>query len=98
MAIKTEFDLEKDMWDEKIKGYQVAWYSMDYGGSCTDEDFYPPEKINEVIEHVETVKNEGNLTRRRVFVFLNDGEQYELSMRKLTDEQIRKCNKFDGGR
>lgn len=80
------------MWDEKVERYQVAWYAMDYNGSCVDEYTYRPEDISKVIEHVETAKNENKLTRTRVFVFLDDGEQYELKLEKI--EKGRRCNKF----
>ena len=82
------------MWDEKIERYQVAWYDMDHNGRCLDEDFYAPEDIKQVIEHVETVKNEDKLTRVRVFAILNDGEQYELKLEKL-DKNKRYSNFYD---
>lgn len=80
------------MWDEKVEKYQVAWYDMERNGSCFDEYVYSPEDVSEVIEHVETAKNENKLTRTRVFFFLNDGEQYELKLEKI--ENGRRCNKF----
>lgn len=78
----------------KIIGYHVAWYNMERDGSCFDESFYPPEKINEVINHVETVENENWCDRTRVFVRMDNGDEYELKLEKL-DKNKRYSNFYD---
>lgn len=78
----------------KIKEYQIAWYDMERNGNCFDESFYPPKKINEVIDYVETIENENWRDRRRVFVYFDNGDRYELKLEKL-DASKRYSNFYD---
>lgn len=83
----------------RVKKLQVCWYDMDHGnGDCFDESFYSPEDSNYALEYTETVEEETWTDRRRVFVHMNNGDMYELSMRKLTNEQFRACSNFYGGK
>ena len=89
-----------------VKCVQVAWYDMDRGGSCFDEDLIMPEedgiktleKIGRILPYVETEDANGKLDRSRVFITFGNGDEYELMLRKLTPEQSRACCDFDGGR
>ena len=67
----------------RIKQYQVAWYDMDDNGKCFDEELYSPDKIDKVITYVETAKDESNVDRRKVFVYFDNGDIYELKMEKV---------------
>lgn len=50
------------------------------------------------LEHIETIEEENWGDRRRVFVNMKNGDIYELSMRKLTEEQVKECGNFYGGK
>ena len=76
----------------KIIGYQVAWYDMTRNGRCFDESFYPPEEISKVIHHVETTENETWSIKSRVFMLLDNGNEYELKLEKI--EEGRRCEGF----
>jgi hypothetical protein len=56
---------------------------MERNGRCFDEIWYPPDKINEVIDYVETAENDNWRMRVRVFVHMDNGDEYELVMNKL---------------
>lgn len=81
-----------------IKEYRVAWYDMEHGGKCFDESCYSAEKINEVIYDVETDDDKNHCDRTRVFVHMEDGDVYELLMKKLSKEQLKECSNFYGGK
>lgn len=82
----------------RVKHFQIAWYDMEHNGHCFDEDFVSPDAINRVIPYVETVEDENNCDRSRVFVCMDNGDVYELSMNKLTEEQFKECSNFNGGK
>ena len=71
----------------RIKGYQVAFYDMTRGGKCFDEGLYSPDKIFDVVTYLETVEDEGNPDRRRVFVHFDNGDEYEMKLHKISKEQ-----------
>lgn len=70
----------------RIKEYRVGWYDMTMGGMCFDEDFYSPDAINKVISRVETIEDEGNADRTKVFVHFDNGDIYELKMEKVNED------------
>lgn len=78
----------------KVKQFQIAWYDMERNGSCFDEDFVVTDKIDRVIPHVGTVEDENHRDRSRVFVHMDNGDVYELKMKKLSKEEFGKCNNF----
>lgn len=82
----------------RVKNLQVAFYDMERGGDCFDESFYSPKNSGEALEYVETVEEENWCDRRRVFVHMDNGDVYELLMKKLSKEQFRECNNFYGGK
>ena len=84
----------------RVKHFQIAWYDMQRNGNgdCFDEDFVSPDGIDRVIPYVETVEDKNNSDRSRVFVHMDNGDVYELLMKKLSPEQFEKCNNFDGGK
>lgn len=82
----------------KVKCFQIAWYDMQRNGKCFDEDYVHPDGIDRVIPYVETVEDENNQDRRRVFVHMDNGDVYELKMQKLSQKQFEKCNSFYEGR
>lgn len=88
-----KFENGKSMGTPRIKEYQVAWYDMEHGGYCFDENFYKPEDIGTAIAYVETIEDEGHRCRTRVFACFDDGEQYELKLERI--EKGRICDQFD---
>ena len=80
----------------RVKQFQIAWYDMQQNGDCFDEDFVAPDGIDRVIPYVETVEDENNSDRSRVFVHMDNGDVYELKMEKLSKEQLEHCNNFYG--
>lgn len=83
----------------RVKQVQTCWYDWERNGDCFDEIWTMPEEND-----ADTLKKIGALlpyvgdSSTRVFVHMDNDEVYELSMRKLTDEQFRECNNFNGGR
>ena len=78
----------------RVKQFQIAWYDMEQNGDCFDEDFVATDGINQVIPYVETVEDENNSDRSRVFVHMDNGDVYELKMEKLSKEQLENCSNF----
>lgn len=93
-----KFDKDNPKGICRVKHFQIAWYDMERNGSCFDEDFISPDAINRVLPYVETVEDKNKCDRSRVFVHMDNGDVYELLMKKLSEEQFAACNKFDGGR
>lgn len=71
----------------RIKNYQICWYDMERDGGCFDEDFCSPDEIDRVIPFVETIEDEGNFSRSRVFVNFDNGDEYELKLIKVDKNQ-----------
>ena len=80
----------------RVKHIQVAWYDMERNGDCFDEDFVLVDGIDRVIPYVETIEDENKIDRSRVFVHMDNGDVYELLMKKLSKEEFDKCNNFYG--
>lgn len=78
----------------RVKNCQVAWYDMEHNGDCFDEEFVSPDKIGSIIPFVETIEDENNSDRTRVFVHFDNGETYELKLEKVSAEQY--CGNFYG--
>ena len=51
------------------------------------KNFVRQTKIDRVIPFVETVEDEGNFDRIRVFVHFDDGDEYELKLIKVDKNQ-----------
>ena len=81
------FEKGQDVGIPRIKNYQICFYDMERGGSCFDEDFCSPDEIGRVIPFVETIEDEGNFDRCRVFVHFDDGDEYELKLIKVDKKQ-----------
>lgn len=85
----------------RVERVQVAWYDMERNGSCFDESFFKAETFQDLgkaLAYVETAEDEGHCDRSRVFVYMDNGDCYELQMRKLSKEQQRECCNFYGGK
>lgn len=88
----------------RVKQVQIAWYDMEQNGDCFDEDFVLPkdndiktlESIGTILPYVETIEDGNKIDRSRVFVYMDNGDVYELKMEKLSKEEIEKCNNFYG--
>ena len=76
----------------RVKNIQIAWYDMEHNGDCFDEDF---ENITESIEHilayVETYEDHNKIDRSKVFINMDNGDKYELIMRKCKSD----CTNFN---
>ena len=92
----------------RIERIQVAWYDMEHNGDCFDESIIKNggdekdilNRLGLLITYVDmdedTDKNK--VDRSRVFVYMDNGDCYELHVRKLTKKQQRECTNFYGGR
>lgn len=76
----------------RVKEIQVAFYDMERDGGCFDEVFYPLSEIGKAMPYVETIEDEGNSDRTRVFVHFDNGDEYELKLEKI--DKGRKCGYF----
>ena len=76
----------------RVKDIQIAWYDMEYNGDCFDEDF---ENIKVPTEHilayVETEEDRDKINHSRVFINMDNGDKYELIMRKCESD----CTNFN---
>lgn len=90
----------------RVKQVQVGWYDMERNGDCFDEDLIIPdeddvktlESIGRVLTYVETIEDENNYDRSRVFIHMDNDDVYELLMKKLSKEEFTECTNFYGGR
>ena len=92
----------------RIERIQVTWYDMEHNGDCFDESIIKNggdekdilNRLGLLITYVDmdedTDKNK--VDRSRVFVYMDNGDCYELQVRKLTKKQQRECTNFYGGR
>lgn len=90
----------------RVKNAQVAWYDMEKGGFCFDESFTMPEedemktleKIGRILPYVETEEDCNKIDRSRVFINFDNGDVYELVMKKIDKDKIQECGNFFGGK
>ena len=90
----------------RVKQVQVAWYDMERNGDCFDESWIlhkddgieTLKSIGMWLPYVETVEDEGNPDRSRVFVHMDNGDVYELLMKKLSEKEFEQCSNFNGGK
>lgn len=76
----------------RVKNIQIAWYDMERGGDCFDEsrkDISTP--LENILAFVETEEDKNNSDRSRVFVNMDNGDCYELIMRKVKSN----CTNFN---
>lgn len=93
-----KFNEENSIGIPRVNGYQVCFYNMFMNGDCFDECFYGLEDVNKVMPYVETIEDDTNTIRHRVFVLMDDEDVYELKLEKLNNKQWDACNNFYGGR
>ena len=76
----------------RVKDIQIAWYDMEHNGDCFDEAF---ENIKVPTEHilayVETEEDRDRINHSRVFINMDNGDKYELIMRKCESD----CTNFN---
>ena len=92
----------------RVEQIQVAWYDMERNGDCFDESFIKndgddKELLNRLgiwttYVDMDEDADKKKIIRSRVFVYMDNGDCYELEMRKLSKEQQRGCSNFYGGR
>ena len=92
----------------RIERVQVAWYDMENNGDCFDESFIlnnGNEKdllsrlgLWTTYVDMNDTTDKKKLDRSRVFIYMDNGDCYELQMRKLTKKQQNESSNFYGGR
>ena len=92
----------------RVEQVQVAWYDMKNNGDCFDESFIKndgndKELLNRLgiwttYVDMDEDADKKKIIRSRVFVYMDNGDCYELEMRKLNKEQQMECSNFYGGR
>lgn len=92
----------------RVEQIQVAWYDMEHNGSCFDESFIKNDgnekgllnRLGLWTTYVDMNEDtdKKKMDRSRVFIYMDNGDCYELEMRKLNKEQQMECNNFYGGR
>lgn len=76
----------------RVKNLQICWYDMTQDGDCFDESFAGIKApLEHILSRVETEEDEGKDDRSRVFVNMDNGDTYELIMRKVKSP----CCNFD---
>ena len=75
----------------RVKNIHTAWYDMKRNGDCFDEDFeeLTPDQ-EKLLAYVETLEDKNNTNRSRVFVNMDNGDCYELIMKKVSS----RCSNF----
>ena len=86
------FEKDNPIGISRIKYYQIAWYDMKRNGDCYDEDLVSPDGIDRVIPYVETIEDENNRDRSRVFVHMDNDDVYELKLAKI--DKNKNCSNF----
>ena len=73
----------------RVKDIQIAWYDMEYNGDCFDEAFKNVEVPTEhILAYVETEEDRDKINHSRVFINMDNGDKYELIMRKCESDCI----------
>ena len=76
----------------RVKNIQIAWYDMEHNGDCFDEDFENiTESIKHILAYVETYEDHNKIDRSKVFINMDNGDKYELIMRKCESD----CTNFN---
>lgn len=76
----------------RVKNLQICWYDMTQDGDCFDESFAGIKApLQYILSYVETEEDKGKDDRSRVFVNMDNGDVYELVMRKVKSL----CGNFD---
>lgn len=76
----------------RVKNIQIAWYDMGRNGDCFDESFTDVSTSAEnVLAFVETEEDKNNSDCSRVFVNMDNGDRYELIMKKVKSN----CTNFN---
>jgi len=82
----------------RVKQVQTCLYDKE-DGYCFDEWWtMPEENASDTLKKIGMLLPYVGAGSSRVFVHMDDGSVYELSMNKLTEEQFAECNNFYGGR
>lgn len=75
-----------------VEWIQQGWYdgTVQCDGMCFDERFIDPKKFNYIdLSYLETEeeRKERDIDHSRMFVIMKNGEQYELMLRKVGDDE-----------
>lgn len=92
----------------RAKRLQVAWYDMEDNGRCFDESFIDNKGTERdflnslglwaTYVDMNEEDDKKKCDRSRVFVHMDNGDVFELEMRKLSKDEWAKCNTFYGGK
>lgn len=76
----------------RVKNIQIAWYDMERGRDGFDESFTDVSTPTEqILAFVKTEEDKNNSDRSRVFVNMDNGDRYELIMKKVKSN----CTNFN---
>ena len=86
-----------------VKLTQICWYDLERNGDCFDEDLiypsvYDSETLKSIGKHLPYARIINDSGSSRVFIHMENGDVYELLMKKLSKEQFEECSNFNGGR
>ena len=86
--------MSKQKWTCRAKEVQITWYNMACNDSynCFDEMFKDIETpFKDILAYAETEEDRNKSIRTRIFVNMNNGDSYELIMRKCESD----CSNFN---
>lgn len=85
-----------------VEEFQVCHYDGTYlkDGDCFDESFIAPKDFDaSLLSAVETASEKlSNGDHTRLFVYMKNGDAYELELRKLSTKDQMQCSNYYGGR
>ena len=73
----------------RVKDIQIVWYDMERGGSYSCKNMSTP--LEHILAFVETEEDKNNSDCSRVFVNMDNGDRYELIMKKVKSN----CTNFN---
>ncbi len=70
----------------RVQNIQTVFYDMNNYGCAFDEDFRDiTMDMQKILAYVETEEDKNNTIHSKVFINMDDGDTYELCMKKVDD-------------
>ncbi len=70
----------------RVQNIQTVFYDMSNCGYSFDEDFNNITlDMQKILAYVETEEDKNNMIHSKVFINMDDGDTYELCMKKVDD-------------
>ena len=76
----------------RVNEMHIAWYDMEHNGLCYNEDivsFNENDSNTDILEEIgrrlpyTEIPHEKKCDKSRVFLYFDNGEEYELTLRKI---------------